>query len=216
MLKIQLFCFDLIEKIGPNRTHTVLRPGWTDMLFKIITRECGSECVYQFSKANICEREFKTVATCSECQGKVKVSSTNNRRQFFVDLTKGPGAHTNTKFRRLTKAKSNFLAAELLKKSVNDVYLNQGKHIPIDAENFPRDFVSQKSIANIKSKQNRLDDSATIALRIMKHSFEKGECIRELATDPFFVLFWTNKQQYYYTEVKKSMVPLLVWTPQVD
>lgn len=174
------------------------------MLREIIERETESNCVLSFSKAKIKESEFTAYGNCSECQGKVLVTSSNDRRTFCVDLKKGALPHTNTKLNRLTRVKSESIAQELHNKSVNDVYLSQAKQIPIDAENVPRNFVTKKSIENIKAKKNRLNDSAISVLRQMKYSPDFNSSIKELGTDPLCVIFWTKKQQFYFAEIKRQ------------
>lgn len=154
---------------------------------EIIERETKSNCVFKFAKSYVKECEFTAYGTCSECQGKVTVKSSNGRHTFCIDMKKGP------------------LPQELFTKSMNDVFLNQAKEIPIDAENVPRNFVSKKSIENIKAKKNRSDDSAINVLRQMKYSPDFNGSIKELASDPFFVLFWTTKQRFYFAEIKKKI-----------
>lgn len=197
------YYFDLIENIGPVRSFTSLRPGWTDMLFTIITRETGLKCVLNFKRANITRNEFKAIGACNECKGTVKVTSSNNRQTLCLDIKKGAEPHTHTKFRRMTAAKSDSIASELSKKTVNQVYLDQASDIEMDAENLPRNFITQKSIENVKTKMNRKHESAINALRMLKYSAEHGESIKEISTDPFCVLFWTKCQQYVYIQIKQ-------------
>lgn len=174
------------------------------MLREIIERETASNCVFTFSKAVIKEHEFTTQGVCKECEGNVVVTSSNNRRTFQINITIGPHQHTNTKLCRLTRVKSESIAHELVTKSVNDVYLSQANNISIDVENVPRNFVTKKAIENIKARKNRLEDSAVNVLRQMKYSPDFDGCIKELATDPFCVMFWTKNQQFYYAETRRK------------
>lgn len=198
------FWFDLVENVGPVRSFTSLRPGWTDMLSELINRGARLNCVLNFKRANITGNEFKAIGACKECKGIVNVTSTNNRQILHLEIKKGTEPHTNTKFRRMTTAKSDLIASELLTKTVNQVYLDQASNIGIDAENLPRNFATQKSIENVKIKIGRQNDSAINALRVMKYSSAYGESIKEISTDPFCVLFWTKCQQYVYMQIKQK------------
>lgn len=200
----ELFYFDLVETVGPSRSYTSLRPGWTDTLFTIIARETGTSCVLNFKRANICGNEFTAVGSCKECQGTAKAESSNNRQTLRIELSKGTLPHTHTKHRRMTNAKSNFIASELEKKTVNQVYLKQAENIEMDAENLPRDFVNEKSIQYVRTKMNKQDDSAINMLRMLKYSDEYGDSIKEITTDPFGVIFWTKCQVYAYGQIVKQ------------
>lgn len=196
--------FDLIQSEIGNRKRISLRNGWTDALFHIITRETLSDCIFNFKRANIISREFSTSSECEECGGTVKVLSSNDRRGLNIEFKTGTREHSHKKLRRLTKAKTQLISSQLSKKSVDEVYLSQAEQIPIDAEHPPRNYVQRKSIANVKTKDNKQEDSAINSLRTMKYSVEMGDFIKEICTDPFSVIFWTKKQDYVYNEIAKK------------
>lgn len=198
------YWFDLIENVGPTRSYTALRPGWSDMLFKVLAREASLKCVLNFKRANIIGNEFKAIGACNECKGTVKVTSSNNRQTLCLEMTKGTEPHTHTKLRRMTTAKSNLIANELMTKTTNEVYLEQASNIRFDTENLPRSFVNRKSIENVKGRINRDHESAINRLRMLKYSPEHGDSIKEISTDPFCVLFWTKIQQYVYIQIKQK------------
>lgn len=200
----ELFFFEFVQTEGPNRCYTTLRPGWTDALFRIIVRETQTACVYNFKRCNISNNEMKVSAICAECKGTVTIRSEQNRRKLRVEMKKGPLTHTHTKFRRLTSTASNFIAAKLAHKSVNNVYLEQAKDISVEDENLPRDFIKKKCIENVRSKLNAQMDSAIDSLRILKYSDKYGESIKEIHSDPFGVIFWTKVQQHVYREIARE------------
>lgn len=131
------------------------------------------------------------------------VVSSNNRSKLHIQIIVGEKSHTHTTFRRLTKGKAKMISTQLKTKTVHEVYTNQGKGLE-NADSMPRDFVQKKSIENVKSKLNRQTDSAIDSLRLMFYSDEYGESLKELSTDPFCAIFWTRKQQYYYSEISKK------------
>lgn len=198
------YYFDLIETVGPRRSYLTLRPGWTDALFDIITRETGTNCIINFVRANVRDSEFVATGKCKECEGAVIVTSSNNRQTLSIELQKGLSTHTHTKFRRLTSARSAKIASELQKKTVNEVYLSQATNIPIDSEHFPRNFLSLKSVENVKMKQNKQTESAIDALRLLKYSSDYGESIKELSIEPFGIIFWTKSQRYTYSQIARD------------
>lgn len=202
--QLEQYYFDLVETIGPKRSFMSLRPGWTDNLFNIIKRETGTNCIINFVRANVYSSEFVATGKCKECEGAVIVRSSNNRKTLSIEIQKGPLSHTHTKFRRLTSARAATIASDLQNKTVNEVYRSQAKDIPIDAETLPRNFVNQKSIENVKMKQNKQAESAIDALRLLKYSSDYGESIKELSIDPFCVMFWTKSQRYFYSQIARD------------
>lgn len=194
------FYFDLIDHEGPSKSYTALRSGWTDALFKLIKQETGTPCVINFDRHYLTGVEFRATGVCAECKGTAKVKSTNNRTTMHVQIVEGPLPHTNTKIRRITTAKAASIALELETKSVHEVYLNQAPELDPTDDKFPRDFIKQKSVENIKTRQNRIADDPFTKLRIMRHSVDYGDSIKEIS-DPFGVLFWTKKQQKYYATI---------------
>lgn len=58
-----------------------------------------------------------------------------------------------------------------------------------------------KSIENIKSNHSRSSSTALNELRRMMYSAEYEGVIKEIASDPFVLLFWTQCQQNCYAQI---------------
>lgn len=97
--------------------------------------------------------------------------------------------HTHTKFRRITKARADELRTKLQHSSVHNVYTEQASNLSIEDENFPRNFVTKKSLENLKTKSNASDIPSIRALRALKYHPTHTGSIHEISTDPLCVLF---------------------------
>lgn len=80
-------------------------------------------------RATVIETKFNAIARCKECNGSITVESRNQRKELIIHITYGPDSHTNTKLRRLTKAKAGALREQLKSASVHRVYGSQAKQI---------------------------------------------------------------------------------------
>lgn len=196
------WAFDLIEVVGKERAFTKLRDGWTDELAKIIESN-EVPCVLSFKRAYIVHTEFSTVGKCKECKGTVRVESLGERSKLAISVEYGPDPHTNTNFRRLTKTRANEIRAKLEHSSVHNVYMDQAKELSMETANLPRNFVTKKSLENLKTNSNT-QTSAIQALRLLK--YQHPDSIHELATDPLCILFWTKEQKFYYSQLQNQCV----------
>lgn len=167
------------------------------------TKYCS--CSYTFNRADLLNDELKMTGTCKECRGSVYVSSSSNRTELHMEFAKGDGTHSFSTYRRVTSTKSKLLFDKLKTNTVHNVYHEQSKDIADDAEYLPRDFVSEKSLSNIKSKHNLAKGTAIHELRRMKYSGEFGDSIQEIQTDPFCVIFWSKQQKHYYSQLLKKV-----------
>lgn len=198
--------FDVIEEHTKKRTYKKLREGWSDVLFDIIVKQTATECILNFSKVSLSKGsgdvyEFDVTATCKECLGVMKISSSRNRTSISTVFTAGPNEHTHTKSRRITATRANLVYDELKSDTVLNVFHKQTESIPHDADHLPRNFMSYKSIENIKTNHIRSNSSALNELRRMKYSAEYENVIKEIATDPFVLIFWTKAQVHCYAQI---------------
>lgn len=194
----------IVTEVRNNRTIKKMSPGWTDTVFKIVTKQLNSKCVFNFEKANLFQTEnsteFETKAKCAECDGTLHIVSSYDRKEMQLNFEPGTGTHSHTKFRRVTATRAKLLYKNLENHSVNNVYLQQAESLADDADHLPADFVSQKSLENIKTNHSSSNDSAINELRKMKYSVEYDQSIKELQTDPFVVMFWTKQQIHLYAQ----------------
>lgn len=205
--------FQIITEVKNNRTVKKIAPGWTDTLFKTVDKELGSGCVFNFEKATLYDTdnsiEFGTTAKCA-CGSVLNVNSSNNRTEMQLNFEAGSETHLHTKSRRVTATKAKELFKQLKSDSVHNVYLKQVENLPDDADRLPADFVSQKSLANIKSRHSSCNESAINELRKMKYSAEYGDTIKELQTDPFVVTFWTTQQKFLYSRFAAGYIKISI------
>lgn len=83
--------------------------------------------------------------------------------------------------------------------------MDQASEISMEAENLPRDFVTKKSIENLKTASNKEIPSIQ-ALRPLKYHPEHIDSIHEISCDPLCVLFWTKEQKFYYSQQQNPCV----------
>lgn len=141
--------FDVIEEHTGKRTIKKLREGWTDTLFEIIVKQTETTCIFNFSKVSITKSvgdafEFDVTATCKECLGVMKISSTRNRTSLNTVFTSGTKEYTHSKSRRVTATRANLVYEKLKSDTVCNVFHKQSEDIPFDADHLPRDFMLQK------------------------------------------------------------------------
>lgn len=198
--------FDVAEEERGNRTYKKIREGWTDKLFELIVKQTSTDCVLNFTNTQITKGagdtyDFEVKATCSECKGIMKISSTSNRTSLNTFFTAGPNEHTHTKMRRITAARANDVFKQLQNDTVCNVFHKQTEDIPYDADHLPRDFMTYKNIENIKTRHSQMNSSALNELRRMKHSAEFDNAIKEIGVEPFVVHFWTKAQVHFYSQI---------------
>lgn len=183
---------------GPYKAYNTLRPGWSDNLFRIIVRETNSQCIYSFKRCNIAADEFRTSGKCKECEGTIFIQSSCQRTRLSVQILKGNKPHTFNIRRRLAKETAEKLISNLKEDTVHNVHMALVNEMDIDSdtENMPRDFVSHKSLENLKYRTNAMTDSAIIELRKMKYLPQYSAAIKEICTDPFRIMFWTKEQSF--------------------
>lgn len=182
-------------------------------MFEIVKKELSSLCSFNFQKATLYNTEnsteFKTNAKCA-CGSVLNVYSSNDRTQLQWNYEAGDESHEHSKFRRVTAAKAKELFKQVQSDSVHNVHLKQMQDVPDDAECLPADFVSHKSLTNIKSRHSLCKESAINELRKMKYSAEYGNTIKELQTDPFVVTFWTTQQIHLYAQKAAGYIKISI------
>lgn len=194
---------DIIEKIGKtNRVSKFLRPGWTDALNGIIKREIKCSCNFNFTAHTLIDKDFKTDSTCVECGAAVNVLSTNGRNKLVVQWHEGEGVKTHTKRRRLSMARAEAFVSELKNDTVHNVHTAHLNELD-SSEDLPNDYISKKSLSNLKTRHLGQTRTSINELRVMKYKPEFEGAIKEIGTDPFFVIFWTKSQQYVYSQLYK-------------
>lgn len=154
-------CVNLTEKVqqsfkiltvkGPKQNYLTLRPGWTDILFKLIVENTDIDCIFNFKKANIEQNEFSVQTRCIECQCELAVQSINNRTAVLMKKTKSNLPHSFKAKRRLTRERAVILRSKLQNDSDHNIHRGIVNEIPDDLNHLPRDFVSEKSLHSFKS-----------------------------------------------------------------
>lgn len=193
---------DIVSKAS-QQTHKALRPGWSDALHEIIVEKTGTHCVFQFKRANIISDEFVAIASCSECRGQITATSFGNRKNVEVKIIHGDGEHTYTKKRRLTIARAKALVPALKSDSVYNVHSDLINEYDPESEFIPRNYVSRKQLENVKHNHINKTTNSYAALRNMMYEEYNG-IIKEIGSDPFFVIFWTPAQKFLYQQNAKN------------
>lgn len=191
----------IIEGSGKRAAKT-LEPGWTDALNDIIIEQTHIECVLKFKNVSVVGDEFVTVAKCSECNGTISARSSNNGKKLQVDIKNGDGTHTHEKRRRLTVNRAKSLVAALKQDTVFNVHSDLINEFDAECEFLPRNYVPQKSLSNIKHRYINNNLNSISALRQLKYT-DYCDVIKEIGTDPFFVIFWTPLQKFLYSQISK-------------
>lgn len=194
--------FEVITVEGKFRHHKSFKPGWSDILQNIITEQTNLQCVLSFKRVNIVGNEFTTIAKCTECGASIIASSLANRSRLSIDIKNGEGQHTFKKRRRLTVARSKSLLPALESDTVYNVHTDLVNEFG-DCDVLPRDYVSEKSLSNLKHRYISNKNTSINELRNMKYSPDYCEIIKEIGTDPFFVLYWTPAQKFVFSQTSK-------------
>lgn len=197
------FAITIVESKNAKRNYKALRPGWTDALHDIITAQTGTHCIFQFLRANIIGEEFVAVANCSECGGSITATSVENRKRISLEIIPGQGEHTYVKRRRLTPARAKSLIPALKADTVHNVHSDLINEYDPESEFVPRNYVSQKALANVKHEYINKRDNSIAALRNMKYG-EYADIIKEIGYDPFFVIFYTPAQKFVHMQNSKK------------
>lgn len=195
--------FHIVEVKGPNRNYKMLKPGWSDVLFDIVRNALESDCIFSFKRCNVIADEFIANGTCTECGAELNVVSEKNREELKIDFTAGSKPHLYTKRRRLTKARIDKILPHIKNDTVHNYHSKQVNEFPNDLEHLPRDYVSEKALSNIK-RHLKEEKTSINALRSMKYLPEYKDCIKEIGTDPFYIIFWTQCQKFVYSQISKK------------
>lgn len=189
---------------GPKQNYLTLRPGWTDILFKLIVENTGNDCIFNFKKANIEQNEFFVRTRCSECQSELDVQSINNRTSLLIKKSKSDLPHTFQKKRKLTRTRAINIRLKLQNDSVHNIHRGIVNDIPDDLNHLPRDFVSEKSLHNLKSRENSKKETCMQQIFKLMCIPKFKNTIKELKAYPFNIIFWTNQQSFYYAQIAKN------------
>lgn len=203
LLDADRYSFDIVFVEGPSRTYKTLRPGWTDKLFSIVVRETDSKCCYSFNRIEMIGDEFKSKATCVECEGDLYVISSLQRTKLSIQIKEGDKPHTFSQTRRLAKSLAKDLEADLAKETSHNIHMRLVNELDENAERLPRDFPSQKSLQNLRYRMNANTDSAITELRKMTYMPQYLSTLKEVCAVPFRVRFWTAEQVYAFMQLKK-------------
>lgn len=95
------------------------------------------------------------------------------------------------------------LIEELNNDTVHNVHTNLINEVDDNCETLPRNFVTHKSLENLKYCNSAQRDSAIIELRKMKYLPQYASTIREVCSDPFRLMFWTKEQIFAFCQLKK-------------
>lgn len=193
---------EVVTVEGKFRSYKNLKPGWTDILQNIITEQTDLQCVLSFKRANIVGNEFTTNAKCTECGTSIIATSSANRSRLSIEIKNGDGQHTFKKRRRLTIARSKSLLPALESDTVYNVHSDLVNEFG-DCDFLPRNYVTEKSLSNLKHRYISNKNTSINELRNMKYSPEYCEIIKEIGTDPFFVLYWTPAQKFVFSQTAK-------------
>lgn len=198
-----IFKIVTVEPKNAVRTYKTLQAGWTDALHSIIVEQTGTDCIYQFKRANVVGEEFISNAVCGECGDSITATSFGNRKKIMIDIVRGEGKHTYRKRRRLTTARAKTLIPALKADTVYNVHSELVNEYDPESDFVPRDYISHKSLENVKHQHINKRANSLAALRDMKYD-EYSEIIKEIGTDPFFVMFWTPAQKFVYMQNSKK------------
>lgn len=194
----------IVRKKYQERSYLRLADGWTDVLFTILKRESLATCPFNFHRADIKNGEFRTIAKCRDCSATIDIKSKYTITEIHLKINK-KDSHCKS-VRRVTSHKAQILSQQMQSKSAYNIYLNQSEQIPDDAKQLPADFVSLKNLSKIKSRHNLAEGSAIHVLRTMKYS--NNGAIKEVATDPFVVIFWSKQQVHCYAQTLNQCISL--------
>lgn len=198
--------FELTRNVSDQ---VVLAVGWTNQLSLILQNSMRSACVFNFSWHYVRDGDFVTKAYCSQCGSALKIESTNKITSILVWITDfGSREHKFTKRRRLIGDRLTYYK-EKLKSNVPYVVLNNelaenidsNKQMPIQQYPTTR---ALKKLRSVVRNENNLHASAINSVRIMKYSPFHKNTIKEIGTDPLFVIFWNDYQTYYFNQVSKK------------
>lgn len=189
--------------------EVVLAVGWTNHLSLILQNSMRSVCVFNFSWHYVRDGDFVTKAYCSQCGSALKIESSDKIRNLLVWITDfGSGEHKFTKRRRLIGDRLTYYK-EKLKNKLPYVVLNDevaenidsNKQMPI--QQYPTARALKKLRSVVKNESN-LHASAINSVRIMKYSPNHKNTIKEIGTDPLFIIFWNDYQTYYFNQIRKK------------
>lgn len=140
---------------------------------------------------------------CNECDGYVHVVSKENRNILLIQTTEGSNPHTFTKRRGLAKEKASSLISDLNSDTTHNVHMKLVNNLDDSLTRTPRDYVTHKSLKNLKYRNNSKNDSAITELRKMKYLPQYSSAIKEVCTDPLRIMFWTKEQIFCYNQLKR-------------
>lgn len=192
--------FDCEEVQYFDRKRTVLKQEWANWLFEILVRETGTDCCINFSRSECVNNEFEATGYCAECHGAVLVKSFSNHSLLKVKLTKGSKEHTFKKKRRLTHKRKEYFSDKLSSNFPSNVRNDLASTMPL-MDHEPRDLPSQTALKSARFRvlnKSMLDVNCISALRKMKYLPEFEGSIKEIATDPLHVIFWSDYQELWY------------------
>lgn len=194
------------NKFG-NRVYRTLKEGWPDTLNKIIIDATQRKCVLAFKRTTVLDKEFTAYTECKGCFSSFKIETSRNKTVLGLEITEGDGpacsGQSLTKIRRLTSARAKTFIPALKSNTVHNVHTDLVNKLPDDFDQFQQEYVSEKQLSNIKHRYISDRKTSINELRNMKYQPEYNNIIKEIGTDPFFILFWSPLQEFVYSQIAK-------------
>lgn len=183
---------------------TFLQVGWSNVLFQILNKHILLKCIINFKRADVYTNgEFRAIGYCPECEAKYKIESKNKRSVLVVSITKGKGKHTGLVKRRLLFGRLDDLKMKLKHKAAYNIR-NEMCESEENKNIMRRNVPTLNAMKQIRKKRNaEMPRCLTTSLRKMMYSPEFYDCIKEIATDPFHLFYWTPFQKAWFMQHMK-------------
>lgn len=189
-------------------SHTVLKSGWSNNMFDILSNNLNLPCVFNFDKPTVSNGEITTFANC-KCGISLELSTQSNLTSLQVKvLNVGDGTHDFKNRRRLIGERTQYFAEKLKDNNPYNV-LNEEISKDLAQNRTPRmqRYPSKNALAILRHRaknKDALHESAIVAVRQMKYLAEYNGVIKEFGTDPLHLIFWNEYQVYYFHQIKKK------------
>lgn len=192
-----------------NNNRTVLKVGWTNTMFDILTEHLKLPCVLNFPRHTISNGEILTKAYCNQCGCSMHIQSQLNFTQLMVKVENiGDGKHDFNERRRLIGNRTEYFKEKLRNdKPYNVINETIATDLAEKKMLIPQRYPKRDTLKMLRFRAkttNNLHSSAIVAVRMMKYLPEYDGVIKEIATDPLHIIFWSNFQVHYFHQLKKK------------
>lgn len=188
------------NNLGKSRLKWYAPHGWTNKLSCVLEKQLKSSCCLTFKRCDVVGakvKELKTVGSCKECNGTICIVSTNDIKSLDVEIINvDESEHTFTKKRRLDKGTIETLQQKLATTKPFNLRneLNLDTSLPTESRTIPN-LQSLYQISYQNRRKEQFADKVQESLLQMKYSDNFRSCIHDIGLDPFFIMYWTEKQK---------------------